>query len=213
VNVRRPIALAAAASLAVLALAGCSNQAGVASQVGSTTITDRQVADLVAEVKAQNAKVAGSSFDEKSTTANVVAFLTQKQILEQAAAQEGVTVTQGDIDKLLTQAEAQVGSRQKVVDTVFTNVGLPSSQVDAYVRYELLQSGLVAKLAPGVSDTTQQSKALSDYLAKFDAQLGVEVSPRFGTWTGVALGPVPNDLSFDPAAAASASPTPQPSAS
>ena len=207
-KVRRPIALAAAAGIVALALAGCANQAGVASQVGSTSITDRQVADVVAEVRTQNDKVPGSSFDEKTTTANVVAFLTQKQILEQAAAQEGVTVSQGDVDKLISDAAAQLGSRQKVDDTVFSNVGLPSSQVDAYVRYELLQSGLLAKIAPGVTDKTQQSKALQDYFTKFDAQLGVQVSPRFGTWTGTSVGPIPNDLSFDPKASASATPTP-----
>ena len=213
-NVRRPIALAVAAGLAVLALAGCANQAGAASQVGSTTITDRQVADVVAEVKAQNAKVAGSTFDEKATTANVVAFLTQKQILEQAAAREGVTVSQGDIDRVIADGEAQLGGdRQKVADYIFTNVGLPSEQLDAYLRSTLLYSGLVAKVAPGVTDTTAQGKAAKDYLTKFTSEIGVQVSPRFGTWTGISVGPVPNDLSFDPNAKSSASATPTPSAS
>jgi hypothetical protein len=214
VNVRRPIALAAAAGLAVLALAGCANQAGAASQVGPTTITDRQVADVVAEVKAQNAKVAGSTFDEKTTTSNVVAFLTQKQILEQAAAREGVTVSQGDVDRVIADGEANLGGdRQKVADYIFTNVGLPSEQLDAYLRTTLLYSGLVAKIAPGVTDSTAQSKAAKDYLEKFSSEIGVQVSPRFGTWTGISVGPVPNDLSFDPNAKASASATPTPSAS
>jgi hypothetical protein len=209
VNVRRPIALAAAASLAVLALAGCSNQAGVASQVGTQTITDRQVADVVDQVKAQNATIAGSSFDEKATTANVVKFLTQSAILDQIAAREGISVRQGDVDKAISDASGQFGgTRAGVAKYVFSQYGLPPEKLDAFIRANLTYGDLLAKIAPGVTDTAKQSAAFQDYMTKFDAEVGVDVSPRFGTWKGFTLGPVPDDLSVAPSASASATPSP-----
>jgi hypothetical protein len=214
VNVRRPIAIAAAAGIVALALAGCANQAGVASQVGSTSITDRHVADVVAQVQAQNDKIAGSSFDEKSTTANVVKFLTQAAILDQVAAREGITVNQGDVDKAISDSSAQLGgTRDGVAKYVFSQYGLPSEQLDAFIRANLIYADLVAKIAPGVTDTTKQSAAFQDYMTTFEAEVGVDISPRFGTWKGFTLGPVPDDLSVVPGASASASATPSPSAS
>ena len=206
-NVRRPVALAAAAGLAVLALAGCSNQAGVASQVGSTTITDRQVADAVDQVQQENAAIPGSTFDQQATTANIVAFLTQAAVIEQAAAKEGITITQGDVDRQISEWQSTTGGTRKSLDSaVLSQVGLPSDLVDAYARYNVLRTQLLAKIAPGVTDATQQGQRLTEYFTKFDAEIGVDVSPRFGSWNGVAVGPVPDDLS-------SPTPTPSPSSS
>jgi len=58
---------AAAVALAVLALSGCgTNQAGAASVVGDSVVTDAQVADVASETKTQLASVQGATFDEKT---------------------------------------------------------------------------------------------------------------------------------------------------
>jgi outer membrane murein-binding lipoprotein Lpp len=199
VNVRRPIALAAAASLAVLALAGCSNQAGVASQVGTQSITDRQVADDVAELQAQLARIPSAKFDEQTATATVVSTLTQNLVLQQAANDQGITVSQGDVDRYLANLETTNKTTfQALVDNAASGSNIPASQISDVVRANIIVSGLVAKLAPGVTDQAKQKTVFFDYLNKFSDQIGVEVSPRFGTWKNFALGPVPNDLSVVP---------------
>ena len=215
-NVRRPVAVAAAAGLAILALAGCAQQAGTASSVGGQTVTDRQVADLVAEVQEQDAAIKGATFDEKTSTIAAVTMLTRHLVLQQAAAKEGITVTQGEVDKFLSDITTSQygGDRQKLIDAIVASSAVPASQINDAARDQLLYNALIAKIAPGVTDQNAQSQAFSDYLKKFNAEIGVDVSPRFGTWNVFALGPVPNDLS-QPAggASASASASPSPSAS
>jgi hypothetical protein len=215
VNVRRPLAALAAAGLAVVALAGCSaDQAGTASQVGATRITDRQVADLVSEVQEQDAAIKGATFDEKTSTIAAVTMLTRHLVLQEAAAKEGITVTQGEVDKFLSDITTSQygGDRQKLIDALVASSAVPKSQINDAARDQLVYNALLAKIAPGVTDQTAQSQAFSDYLKKLNAEIGVDVSPRFGTWNVFSLGPVPDDIST-PAAGSSASATPSPSAS
>lgn len=200
-NVRRPVALVAAAALAVLALAGCAQQQpGAASQVGDATVTDRQVADGVAELQTQLSAIKGATFDQAAATQSVLTILTQNLVFDQAAAREGITITQGEIDNYLDGViKASGGTRQSVIDNAASASQIPASQIDAIVRDNLIARELVTKIAPGVTDSNAQSKAFTDYMDKLTQQLGVQASPRFGTWKGFKLGPVPDDLSFVPA--------------
>jgi len=207
---------AAAVALAVLALSGCgTNQAGAASVVGDSVVTDAQVADVASETKTQLASVQGATFDEKTATDASLTMQTRHLILAAVAAKEGITVTQGQVDAFVKNAvDTQFGGAQQgLVDDLVTTSNIPASQVQAAARDQLVYNALLAKVAPGTTDQTAQSKAFTDYMKPFVAELGVQVAPRYGTWNVFALGPVPNDLSFVPAAPASGStPTPLPSA-
>jgi len=207
---------AAAVALAVLALSGCgTNQAGAASVVGDSVVTDAQVADVASETQTQLASVQGAAFDEKTATDASLTMQTRHLILAAVAAKEGITVTQGQVDAFVKNVvDTQFGGTQQgLVDDLVTKSNIPASQVQAAARDQLVYDALLAKIAPGITDQAAQSKALTGYMKPFVAELGVQVAPRYGTWNVFALGPVPDDLSFVPAAPASGStPTPLPSA-
>ncbi|MDA8435390.1 MAG: SurA N-terminal domain-containing protein [Actinomycetales bacterium] len=196
---------AAVVALAVLALTGCSNQAGAASVVGDQVVTDADVASVVEQTQAQLAAVPGTTFDEKVATTAALTMQTRHLILDAVARQEGITVTQGQVDAFIKNiVDTQFGGKaQALYDNLVSQGNVPAGQVPAAARDQIIYNALMAKIASGVTDTTAQSAAFTKYMTPFVAQLGVEVAPRYGTWNVFALGPVPDDLSFVPAAPAS----------
>jgi hypothetical protein len=193
---------AVAVALAVLALTGCSNQAGAASVVGDQVVTDADVANVVEQTQAQLAAVKGTTFDEKSATSAALTMQTQHLILDAVAQKEGITVTQGQVDAYIKNiVDTQFsGKAQALYDTLVSQNNLPSGQLSAIVRDQLIYDALMLRIASGVTDATAKATAFTKYMTAFVAQLGVEVAPRYGTWAVFELGPVPDDLSFVPAA-------------
>ncbi len=204
---RRTVAVLA---LAALALTACSaNPSGAASVVGSTSISDRDVASAVDEVRTQLSEVRGGpAFDDGAATAAVLQNMTRHLILDEAAGREGIVVTQGQVDTFLdTIVSGQFkGDRAALEQQLASQSTIPASQIDQAARDNLVFTALVTKLAPG-GDQTAQAKAVNDYMTALDKELDVRVAPRFGTWKVFSLGPVGDDLSR-PAPVGSGSPAP-----
>lgn len=201
----------AALAVAALALAACgTNQAGSASVVGASSVSDAEVAAAVAEVRGQLAGVQGApAFDSATVTARNVERMTRHLVLGAAARDKGITVTQADVDDIITgTVTGQFGGERAKFDLALAEQeSVPASAVNDYARDFIVQRSLRQKLVPGGTDEAQ-GEAVTDYLTALSTSLGVTVAPRFGTWdlgTG-ALGPVPDDLSAP--AASSASPSP-----
>jgi hypothetical protein len=187
---------AAAVALAAVLLSGCaSTQAGAATVVGGVAVSDREVAESVEELLAQVAGVEGAEpLDEATATRVTVERYTRELLFAEGAAREGVTVTQAEVDDIIAQTvEGQFGGDRAAFEAALaTQQAVPASEVATFARDFVLRSKLVEKLSPS-GDT----EVISAYLEQLSADVGVEVSPRFGTWdpANVSLGPVPDDLS------------------
>ena len=208
-TVRRPIrALLVAAGLAaaVVGLSACNPaEAGSAAVVGPNRVTESTIArdakDVIAQIEAQQAV--------PPATDALLRELVQRQVdirlYNAAAKREGITVTQGQVEALITQA----GGRTNVEKSFATadQQWVPASGVDDAARVFLIQQALAQKLAPGKS-TTEQATVLQKYFADLSKEIGVSVSPRYGSWDAAKVAVVAplNDLS-SPAASASASPS------
>ncbi|HEY5187197.1 MAG TPA: hypothetical protein VIM19_20400 [Actinomycetes bacterium] len=207
--VRRPIRKLITGAVLVAAVVGLSAcnpaEAGSAAVVGPNRVTEtvimQDAKEVLAQIQAQNAIAPSTDL--------LLRELVQRQVdirlYNAAAVREGITVTQGQVEALITQA----GGRANVEKSFATadQQWVPASGVDDAARVFLIQQGLVEKLAPGKS-TTEQAAALQKYLADLSKQVGVSVSPRYGSWDAAkasVVAPV-NDLS-SPAASASASPS------
>jgi hypothetical protein len=190
-------------------LTACGSQAGAASVVGDRTISDKQVADYTAELKTQMASIERASYDEAKATQTAVSVLTRNAVLTEVAARENITVTQGDVDAFLETVIAadSKGDRKTFYDSLARDNFLPESVVAAAARTQLVVNAIVKRIAPDAADDAR-SKALTDYLTPLEKEIGVEVSPRFGTWNVLTLGPSPQDLSIIPGAAAGAAVVP-----
>lgn len=208
-TVRRPIRrliTGAVLAAAVVGLAACNPaEAGSAAVVGPNRVTEAVVMqdakEVLAEIQAQNAIAPSTDL--------LLRELVQRQVdirlYNEAAKREGITVTQGQVEALITQA----GGRTNVEKSFATadQQWVPASGVDDAARVFLIQQALVEKLAPGQS-TTEQAAALQKYLGDLSKQIGVSVSPRYGSWDAAKVAVVApvNDLS-SPAASPSASPS------
>jgi hypothetical protein len=187
---------AAAAALAAVLLSGCaSSLAGSASVVGGVAVSDRDVSVSVDELLAQVAGVEGAQpIDEATATRVTVERYTRSLLFREAAAREGITVTQAEVDQIVAETiEGQFGGDRVAFETALaTQQAVPASEVAEFARDFVVRTKVVEKIAP-----TGDTEAISDYLVRLSADIGVEVSPRFGTWdpANVSVGAVPDDLS------------------
>lgn len=179
-------------------LAGCAGlgQAGAAADVGPTQIASDTLAADVAAVQEQRGIPAGTA--DSALTLSVLQRLIITELVEQAAAAQGISVTQGEIDTARSELEAQLGGRDALV-AAYLDTDVPEAGIPTQVELSLLVRKLGVALVPD-ADPNGQQQAVVQYVTGFGLQQGVEVSPRFGTWDPGALtiGPLPTDLSTTP---------------
>ena len=175
----------------VAALAGCGpERAGSAVVLGTERITDETVA-----AKAATLATALKLPIDKQITGVTVQRLTSNAIVEEAASQAGITVTQGQVDELIDEAVQSNGGREQF-EQLAIQQGLLPEDVPLQARISLLASALGEKLAPGV-DQQAASTVIAQDLVRVSNELNVTVSPRFGVWDSnqLRLDAPPNDLS------------------
>jgi hypothetical protein len=197
-SVRRVGLLAAALALPVLALTACNPmEPGAAAVVGDTRITEQELAQQVeAILQAQGRPVDASDAD---LTVSTLSRMVTTELVEQAAAQAGVSITRGQIDSALGDYLAQAGS-QAEVDRIFIEGGIAPSQIEAIVLLNLRAQALGQMLLPD-AEPRAQGAALLRELGQFSIEQGTVVSPRYGAWNPVALqvGPQEDPLAVPPA--------------
>jgi hypothetical protein len=192
--------------------------------VGTQTVRDAEVAAAVDEVRTQFELAQGQPdiqpFSEAEVTSRNVERMTRHLVLEAAATEKGIVVTPGQVDEVIASSvDGQFGGSRQKFDLAFaTQEFVPPSAVVQFARDFLIRQALPARVLPGGTEEAQ-GEAASAYLGDLSTTLEVRVAARFGTWdpAQVGLGPVPDDLSFepgaDPAAGGSPSPSPIPSSS
>ena len=189
-----------AASAAIALIAGCSApQAGSAATLGDTRISEAaltQEVQQVLEAKQQPVDSGTAELMDKTLSRMITAELVNK-----LAITNGIVVTQGDIDEQLSNYDQQVGGRAEVVK-VFAEQDVAPTQIEGIVRMNLQAQKLGVKLDPHGSAETQ-GQAVFDAVNQLSDQLGVEASPRYGTWQAqtLAVAPGPDDLAVPPASA------------
>lgn len=190
-----------ATAVLALALAGCAGlgEAGSAATVGDVQISTEALADEVGSVQEQRGIAAGTA--DTALTTGVLQRLIITELVAQAAAAQGVAVTQGEIDVATAELEAQLGGPE-ALDAAFLDSDVPASSIPGQMELSLQVQALGRALAPD-ADPTGQQQAVLLYVTGFGVQEGVSVSPRFGTWDGgtLTIGPVPSDLSTTPTGA------------
>jgi hypothetical protein len=204
-------ALAATAALVVLALTGCGAQAGAASVVGATSVRDSDVVAAVEGVRGAVGAENLAAFDEAGVTKATVNRLTRHYLLDEAAARQGIVVTQAQVDDLIssTITSGFAGDPAKFQQALAAKSFVPPNEISAFAHDVLVTQELTKKLAPG-GDATAQTNKLDAYLGPLGKEMGIEISPRFGTWSFAAstIGDLPHDLTLAPATAPSAATTP-----
>jgi hypothetical protein len=180
------VALAALlAAAAVLGLSACDpKEAGSAAVVGGVRITETSINHDAQGVLAAFTAAGSTAPSSQTLLRTLVDRAIDNVLVDAAARQEHITVTQGDIDKLIDAN----GGKAKLTADFATRDGLwlPPGQLDELARSSLIQLALGNKLAPG-GDSTAIDTAVTLYKARLATKLGVSVSPRYGAWSRTSL--------------------------
>lgn len=195
--VRRFALAAAALTASVVILSGCANQeAGSAATFTDGRISESTLQAAVAEIL--TAKGQSTSTPDAALLQQTLGRLITQRLVDELAAQEGIEISQGQLDELRVRYAAQVGGEDAFED-VFLQENVAPSQIESVLRLQLQAQELGYVLNPRGS-AEEQGLAVFQQVSAYSEEVDTTVSPRFGTWDPVALslGPVPNDLATPP---------------
>ena len=195
-NRRRTAAVALAVS-AVAALSACSSTAhpGAAAVVGDQRIT---VATLQAHVAAYRAAASAAKAQESpGTSGNVLSLLVNAQIVDQALAQQGKSVTTGEVQQTEQAYAQQLGSAQALEQAIISQLHIAPSDFATFAKYQVGQQMLI-QLAGVDPSSSSAPTAFQKILQKSADNLGVTVNPRYGSWSAKST----NDSAWPPLTAA-----------
>jgi hypothetical protein len=217
-----------AARLAVVAFGGCialaacgSTQFGSAAIVGGDRITSSTLATEVSNLNhGYHANKVRLAFPASQMPQVVLAWLLRFRIRDELARREGITVSQGDVQRAINQISSQ-GKSSGVTSLTALAVqnGLPPNLVSSDLgRYQAIANVLVNRLDGGQapsSPTAQQAlnQAFDHAQCMAAKNLNIKVNPQFGRFDYGQLSVVaPANTLSAPEPGASPSPTASPSA-
>lgn len=183
-RIRRTVLSVAVAGSAVAALAACNTAPGAAAIIGGQQISNSQVTAYVRDALS-NASYASNAPDAATLARKELSLRIQQTLFEAQAAQDGVTVTDANVNSAIQQIENQAGGK-KALDSQALQSGIAPSDIPANVRISLLVDALARKA--GVSDPTstqgqQEASAIAVRALQVQSKrLGVRVNPRYGAW-------------------------------
>jgi len=210
------------ASLAVLtlattaALSGCATteKAGQAAVVGATTFAVSTIDSAVIDVNNTLAAAGAPAADGAKAAVDNVQRLVQGELLNVAGEREGIVVTDGEVDKLINQAETQVNPQtgqplgaSGLELALAQQSNTPSTAVHEAARSNVVQNKLVTKL--GAGDQQAGVKKLTALLVALSKELKTSVAPRFGVWDDEKLQVNGIDNSLSTPAPGESSPAPE----
>jgi SurA N-terminal domain len=194
---------------ATLLLTACNPaQAGSAATVGDVRITESEVNQSASEALAAasaDAQTASTGLDSATFLRQTTNRYITSELLAIAAAEEGITVSQAEIDTVIAQASNGVPVEQFEAQLA-AQFAVPPSGLNDFVHDFVLHSKLGAKLDPS-GDSTAQRAAADARLVQVADRVGVTVSPRYGQWNPekATIDSDLNDLSATPTPSSSPS--------
>jgi hypothetical protein len=181
------VAVAVLAVALASSLTACSTSddlAGVSAQVGEEQLSVAEVQERSAEVQDVAATVGAPEVDGAALNRAQVGTWVRGELSALAAEREGITITDGEVDRFL---ETVVASNNTTLDQLRQALALqqdfwvPPSLLEDYARSFLEQQALAEELAPEGSEQ-EQSDAVVKALSEVGDEVGVTIAPRYGTW-------------------------------
>ncbi|MFG1809168.1 SurA N-terminal domain-containing protein [Streptomyces sp. NPDC049040] len=186
---RTAVSIAAAALLlASPALTACGSgpaQPGAAAVVGDQKITVSTLQSKVNEVRAAQAaspQAAQMVSAGGKLSTQTLSMLVQNTVIERAAADAGVTVSDGEVQQQYDAALQQFGGSKEALDaTLLQQYDIVPAGAEGFFRTNALVGKLIVSLGfqPG-SDGGQT--AVVSAISKTARDLGVKINPRYGAW-------------------------------
>jgi hypothetical protein len=178
----------AVVAVSILALTGCATQkAGSAAVAGDERLTEAQLTDLYDELdELYNVNPDAQRLPNDQLTLSVLSWWVNEQLIGTIAKEEGLTATQAQIDEVL-------GADQQQRDAISLGNGIPPSRLEAAAEVYVLSSALTDSLAEPGATKEETDAALLARLQETADEIGVSISPRFGTWNSETVSVEPRN--------------------
>lgn len=169
---RTPRRLALAAGAALLLLTGCGDGAGArpgaAAVVGDEQISTDQLQGLVDRGLADPQAEQQLGADRAAFQRQALSRLINAEVLEQAAAENGVAVTDGEVADQRADFESQAGGAE-ALEQQAAQSGIAADDLDLFIRSIVLDQRLGDELTSGVGVDDAELQALYDQnIAQYD---------------------------------------------
>jgi len=171
----RRIAACAAATLALCGLAACSSKAGAAAFVGGTRITD---ADVNQYLTVQSTPYSNGQGQQIRPRVVVLQTLILQELLSKALVASGGPATQAELDRV--HDSVLQGATEAQLTSQITKSNFTASFEPIYLRTQELFA-IYGERARATS-----ADAVINSINK--RGIGVQVSPRYGTWDATQFG-------------------------
>ena len=174
----RSVTFGLIATLLTVGLVGCG-VAGAAAKVGPNRISDEQLNTDVNALFAAQGRTADTQDPTliRSVLERAIVF----ELIDQLADREGVTVPPGDVEVLTAEYVGQFGGVDEFEAAVLQQ-GIPPEQINEFLILNLQVEQLRERQTGDNPDA-----AFADLLLGFADEVGVDISPRYGTWVPEAL--------------------------
>ncbi len=162
-------------------LAGCADQpASAAASVGEVRIDLQDITDQLGAIN----EILGSppGYSDAQQTNTILRNNVVYELVEQGAADAGITVTQSQIDERLADQIEFVGNENLLAQQA-AQAGVAPDLIETDVRVALLAEAWAARLAPGEGYSEEEKQGLLvASVQEFSEDVGTTVNPRFGMW-------------------------------
>jgi hypothetical protein len=149
--------------------------AGAIATVGSGVVTQGQFDGIIRQAEAQNSQAGKKPFPKvgslayKAYAAQVVNYLVTQELVDQAAEEMNVTVTDAQVKTRIAQLEKAYGGAAKTDETL-KKQGMTRADLNQLMRDQLLDQAVYNKVVAGVATTKKQRAAWTKWLkGKTDA--------------------------------------------
>lgn len=187
----RPARAGLGLAAAALFISACGQaQAGSAIVWDSGRVTDNELAEQT-QVLIDEFQVPASP----ELTQFTITRLAQNVVVEEAAAREGVTVSDGEVERATAELVAEYGGEEELT-AFLAEQGVPRSELETQVRTSLLFQAITEKVDPNY-DPMAGSQLANDLLVQTSSDISLATNPRFGVWdpSRLTVVPDPNELS------------------
>lgn len=196
-RLRRRLAIAPVAVVAAAVVTGCGSgdplRAGAALIIEEERISIGDLHDKVEAIEVERARFGLEPVEGEAR--QQIQRLIVHRIMESAAAEYGVTVTQTEIDEQISQLEGQFGGEEQFAEQVAT-ASIAAEDLRWFIGDGILQTKLGEKLVPNATteaELADRQNEVNEVLVAAAKDLHVVINPRYGTFdpnTGQVNAPV-----------------------
>jgi len=198
----RRILVAVACVTAGMLTACDTDTVGAAAVVGREQISIRELQDEVRDVTVSSPEGGEPTGDQTEVQQTLLERMIQHELLAAVGRDEGIEVTEAEIDTFIDE-QVLAQAPDDDIGPLLAQNALTEDTLRDFVRDQLVAQALI--------DRFGGQQQLIEALTEKGDEIGVEINPRYGTWSDIFLEPSSGSIS-EPAGggptAAEPAPTP-----